>query len=313
MEDVTDQPFRSICKRLGADFVYTEFTSCEALIRDIGRAWQRVKILDEERPICVQLFGSVDTSMVEAVKRLEHLQPDFIDINAGCWAKDVVKRGEGSGLLRDLPNFEKIVKAVVKATSVPVTVKTRLGWDFENIVILDVAPMLENAGVKAIAVHCRTRNQGYKGKADWSWLEKIKKTVKFPVIGNGDVRTGEDARRMFDTGCDAVMIGRGALHNPWIFGQIKHFLRTGEHLPPPSIESRIALCSEHLRKAILQRGPVYGVVNFRKHLSGYLHCIPNGMRLRKELMEFTTQEEIIGRLNRFMEDKEYVLNENLHH
>jgi len=222
MEDVTDAAFRLICKRLGADIVYTEFTSSEALIRDIPRALSKIQISDEERPIAIQIFGGVEESMEGATQKAESFNPDFIDINCGCWVKKHVGRGEGAALLKDLPHFEKIVRSTVNATKLPVTVKTRLGWDADSIVILDVAKMVEQAGAKALTVHCRTRSQAHRGQADWHWLERIKKVVSIPVIGNGDVTTSEDVKRMFETGCDGVMIGRGAITNPWIFQQAKH-------------------------------------------------------------------------------------------
>ena len=240
MEDVTDTAFRIICKRQGADIVYTEFTSSEAIIRGIPQALRKIKIAAEERPVAIQLFGGVETSMAEAAQRAESFGPDFIDINCGCWVKNHVAHGHGAALLKDLPRFEKIVQSTVKATKLPVTVKTRLGWDTNSIVIEDVARMVEAAGAQAIAVHCRTRTQAHNGKADWQWLEKIKKIVTIPVIGNGDVVTPEDAQRMFAIGCDGVMVGRGALTNPWIFRQTKHYLRTGEHLPPVPFEEHIS-------------------------------------------------------------------------
>lgn len=307
MEEISDLPFRMICKRLGADIVYTEFTSCEALIRDVDKAWQKVRIDDAERPVGIQLFGSVADSMAEAVRRLEKFQPDFIDINAGCWARDLVKRGEGAGLLRDIKNFERIAKALVKTTSIPITAKTRLGWDDDNIIVVDVAKMLEQVGVQAIAVHCRTRNQGYKGQAEWSWLEKIKKAVAIPVFGNGDVKTPEDAQRMLATGCDGVMIGRAALQNPWIFCQTKHFLEKKSHLPDVTIKERILLCKEHLDWTVRDRGPLWGVVNFRKHFAGYLKGIAYGSHLRLELMNFKTSAEIHHRLDQFLDAEEYLV------
>ncbi|MCA9407008.1 MAG: tRNA dihydrouridine synthase DusB [Candidatus Omnitrophica bacterium] len=302
MEDVTNLPFRLICKRLGADIVYTEFTSSEALIRDIPRALHKIEVAEEERPVAIQIFGGVERSMEGAAQKAEEFNPDFIDINCGCWVKNHVARGEGAALLKDLPQFEKIVKSTVKATKLPVTVKTRLGWDQENIVILDVARMVEAVGAKALTVHCRVRTQGHQGQADWDWLTKIKKVVSIPVFGNGDVTTPEDVKRMLDTGCDGVMIGRGAISNPWIFKQAKHYLKTGTLLPDPTLEEKIDLCIEHLKLSVKYRGLRYGVVPFRKHYAGYLKGLPNIAQLRSDLMQMVELDQIIDRLHRFVKE-----------
>ncbi len=300
MEDVTDTAFRIICKRLGADIAYTEFTSSEAIIRGIPKALRKIKISDEERPVAIQLFGGVETSMAEAARRAESFGPDFIDINCGCWVKNHVAHGYGAALLKDLPRFEKIVRSTVKATKLPVTVKTRLGWDTNSIVIEDVARMVEAAGAQAIAIHCRTRSQAYTGKADWHWLEKIKEAVTIPVIGNGDVVTPEDVERMFSIGCDGVMIGRGALANPWIFRQAKYYLQTGEHLPAPHLEERVSLCIEHLRLSVHHNGLRDAIIPFRKYYMAYLRGVPRVNKLRQELMQLADLEKIITCLQQFL-------------
>lgn len=300
MEDVTDTSFRLICKRLGADIVYTEFTSSEAIIRGAQKALKKIQVTDEERPIAIQLFGGVEKSMEEAARKAESFKPDFIDINCGCWVKDLVARGEGAALLKDIPRFEKIVRSTVQATKLPVTVKTRLGWDENSIVILDVAKMVEQAGAQALAVHCRTRAQAHEGNADWSWLEKIKKVISIPLIGNGDIKSPEDVQRLFDLGCDGVMIGRAAIHNPWIFKQIKFFLKTKDYLPEPNLRERIELCIEHLKLSVQYKGPKWGVITFRKHYAGYFRGIPNIAKLRAELMEIVELDKIIEHLNQFL-------------
>lgn len=299
MEDVTDMPFRIMCKRLGADLVYTEFTASEAIIRDIPKALKKITVCDEERPVGIQLFGGRDESLAGAARVAESFNPDFIDINCGCWVKNHVARNEGAGLLRDLPLFEKIVRSTVKATKLPVTVKTRLGWDHTSIVILEVAKMVEQAGAQALTLHCRTRSQAHNGFADWDWLAKVKKTVKIPVIGNGDVTTPEDAKAMLETGCDGVMIGRGAIANPWIFKQTKHFLATGEHLPEPTVEERIRTCLEHLKMSVEHELPYNAVIPFRKYYAGYLRGLPNVATLRGELMQFKDYTAIVDRLNQY--------------
>lgn len=302
MHEVTDRPFRLVCKELGADIVVTEFVSCEALIRDIPKTLKKISIGHDERPIGIQIFGSVEGSMESATRKIEALKPDFIDINAGCWTKHHAGRGEGAGLLKDICSFEKIVKSVVKATSLPVTVKTRLGWDDKNIVILEVAKMLENIGVKALTVHCRTRQQGYKGKANWSWLEEIKKVISIPLIGNGDVVNPKDVKKMFEMGCDGVMIGRGALLNPWIFKQSRHFLETGKLLPEVSLKERIDLCLYHLNLSVKLRGDYYGLTDFRKYYSGYFHGIAHAAQLRSDLMKLTDLDKIRDRLDLFLKE-----------
>ena len=302
MEDVTELPFRLICKRLGADIVYTEFTSSEGIIRDIPRIMEKIQICDEERPVSIQIFGGRPEAMAGAAQAIEKLNPDFIDINCGCWVKNHVARNEGAGLLRDLPLFEQIVKATVKGTTLPVTVKTRLGWDDQSIVILDVAKMVEAAGAKALTLHCRTRSQAHSGFADWSWLEKIKKTISIPVIGNGDITSPEDVKNMLETGCDGVMIGRGAIANPWIFKQAKHFLKHGEHMPEPTIEEKIQVCLEHLKLNVQYKGEKYGVQTFRKHYVGYLKGLPNIAPVRSDLMQYLETGQVVQRLQKYLEE-----------
>ena len=302
MEDVTELPFRVICKRLGADIVYTEFTSSEGIIRDIPRIMEKIEICEEERPVSIQIFGGRPEAMEGAAQAVEKLNPDFIDINCGCWVKNHVARNEGAGLLRDIPLFEKIVKATVKGTKLPVTVKTRLGWDEESIVILDVAKMIEQAGACALTLHCRTRSQGHNGFADWTWLEKVKKVVSIPIIGNGDINSPEDAKAMLETGCDGVMIGRGAIANPWLFREIKHFLKTGTYLPEPTVEEKINTCLEHLRLNVTHKTEKYGVQTFRKHYVGYLKGLPNITVVRGDLMQCTTFAEVEHRLKRYLND-----------
>ncbi len=309
MEDVTEMPFRLVCKRLGADLVYTEFTSSEALIRNIPKALRKIAVCEEERPVAIQLFGGVETSMEDAAKLAEELHPDFIDINCGCWVKNHAARGEGAGLLRDLPRFAAIVRSTVKATNLPVTVKTRLGWDADSIVILDVARMVEQCGAQALTIHCRTRSQGHRGFADWSWLEKIKKAVSIPIIGNGDLNTPEDVKRILETGCDGAMIGRGAIGNPWIFRQTRHFLRTGNLLAEPTLKEKLDLCVEHLKLSVAHKGERDGVLTFRKFYAGYLRGLPNIAKLRSELMQLNAFSDVVAALNRFLDEHSRFLHE----
>ncbi len=285
MDDVTDIPFRRICKQLGADVVMTEFTSCEALIRSIPKSLARVKIEDEERPVGVQLFGSRVESMQQAVDIVSRFRPDFIDINCGCWARNHAQRGEGAALLKDLPLLERILAAVVKTSPVPVTVKTRLGWDQNSIVILDVARIVEQAGAQALTIHCRTRNQAYKGNADWRWLGEVKKSISIPVIGNGDVQSAPDVRAMLDWGCDGVMIGREAIIHPWIFKTARHYLETGQEAAAPSPAERFELCLQHLTLAEQYKGPRWGTMHLRKHFIGYIRGFPEAAHIRATLFK----------------------------
>ena len=291
MEDVTDAAFRSIAKKLGADILYTEFASSEALIRNAVKTVDKIQISQTERPVAIQIFGGLPSSIEGAVRISEKLSPDFIDINCGCWVRKVAFRGEGAGLLRDLKKLESVVKAAVSATKLPVTVKTRLGWDEKSIVILEAARIIEQAGAKALAVHCRTRDQGYKGFADWSWLEKIRKILSIPLIGNGDVRTPMDVKRLFETGCDGVMIGRAAVSNPWIFNQSKYFLKTGDLLPQPDLKERIEICLEHLGMILKVKGKA-GFKIFRKFYGNYLKGMPEIAPLKLKLYEAGSFEEV---------------------
>jgi len=302
MEDVTDLPFRLICKRLGADIVYTEFVNSDGLVRGSRKTKQKMLFLEEERPVGIQIYGGDFASMEGAAHMASELNPDLIDINCGCWVRDVAMRGAGAGLLRDLPRMEKIARTVVGASTVPVTLKTRLGWDASSIRIVEVARMCRDAGIAALTVHCRTRDQGHKGAVDYSWIPRIKEAVDLPVIVNGDIVTPDNVQEVFAaTGCDAVMIGRGAVINPWIFRQAKHFLATGEHLPDATVEERVALLKEHLRLSVEYKGERAGVIELRKHYAGFLRGMPHVSRIRMELMQFTEAAPILEHLTRFLE------------
>ncbi|MBF0594701.1 MAG: tRNA dihydrouridine synthase DusB [Candidatus Omnitrophica bacterium] len=302
MEDITDLAFRLICKRLGCDITVTEFTAAEALIRHIPKALKKIEVLDEERPVGIQLFGSRPEALKEAAAIAEQLNPDFIDINCGCWVKNHVARLEGAGLLKDLKLFEAVVRATVSGTKLPVTVKTRLGWDDNSIVIMDVAKMIEDCGAQMLTLHCRTRSQAHRGFAEWSWLEKVKKSISIPLIGNGDIITPQDVKTMFETGCDGVMIGRGSVANPWIFQQAKHFMATGELLAPATFKDKLAVCIEHLKLSCQVKTCRKPVVAFRKHYAGYLNGMPNISRLRSDLMKIEDLDSAIERLNAFALD-----------
>ncbi|MFP4501614.1 MAG: tRNA dihydrouridine synthase DusB [Candidatus Hydrogenedentota bacterium] len=304
MEDVSDVPFRLLCKGQGADLVYTEFTNCEALIRNVKDAQRKIELHPDEHPVAVQIYGSAEESMTQAAERATWAAPDFIDINCGCWVKKVAKRGDGAGLLRDLGKFKSVVEAVQRGTHLPVTVKTRLGWDHESICILDVARMLEDMGVSALTVHCRTRAQGYTGQADWDWLPRIKEASGIQLIANGDITEPEHVKHLFDMGVDGVMIGRGAITSPWIFRHARHYLETGEKLPDLTLRERVTMCLRHLKDQAAYRGERRGVITFRKHYSGYLKGVANIAQLRKELMAFEEVAPIEERLWAFVEEHE---------
>ena len=271
MEDISELPFRLICKELGADLVYTEFVNAEGLLREDPngprRSFHKLRFLEEERPLGIQLYGAASLSMEKATEIASAQNPDIIDINCGCWVSNVALRGAGAGLLRDLPQMKKIVKRVIGATHLPVTVKTRLGWDQDSIRIVEVANMLEDVGVQALAIHCRTRAQGHKGAVDYEWIPKVKEAVSIPVILNGDVVSPAIVQEAFDrTGCDGVMIGRGAIAHPWIFREAQHYLKTGELLPAPSLKERAELCIKHVRLAIDHDGGKYALIGMRRPL-----------------------------------------------
>lgn len=271
MEDVTDPAFRLLCKRFGADLVYTEFVSADALIRSVKRTEQKLTILPEERPVAIQIYGRDIPTMVEAAKIVEQACPDILDLNFGCPVKKVAGKGAGSGMLRDIPKLLAITREVVKAVNIPVTVKTRLGWDDNSKIIVDLAEALQDCGIQALAIHGRTRAQMYTGDADWTLIGAVKNNPRMhiPIIGNGDVTTPQRARECFDRyGVDAVMIGRGAIGRPWIFEEIKHFLTTGDTLPAKSYAFQAAIIKEHIERSIEWLDDERrGIVHSRRHLA----------------------------------------------
>jgi tRNA-dihydrouridine synthase B len=302
MEGVTDISFRLMCKRMGADIVYSEFVASEAIIRDVQKSLNKMKIIEEERPAAIQIFGSRDDAMIESAKIAESFRSDFLDINFGCWVKKVVNNNSGAAFLKNPKLMGEMAKCVVKAVTTPVTAKTRLGWDSNSINILEVSKILEDSGVAAITIHCRTREMGMGGLADWSWIKKVKDTVRIPVILNGDIKTPEDSLRAFETtGCDAVMIGRAAVGNPFLFRRTKALLITGITPPEPDIDERINACLEHLHLNIELKGYPRGLFEFRKHYSGYLKGIRNASALRQRLVLMDSFDEIQSTLYEFAE------------
>lgn len=305
MEDVSDPPFRLLCKRLGADLLYTEFISSGGLVYGAGGSHQKLDFYDAERPVGIQIFGGEVGQVREAAAIVDAAGPDLIDINFGCPVKKVVCKDGGAGILRNLPKMEAITAAVIEESTRPVTVKTRLGWNDQSIRIIEVARMLENVGVQALAVHARTRSQMYKGDARWQWLRKIKEEsgISIPLIGNGDATTPEKIEAMFEeTGVDAVMVGRGAIGNPWIFRDLKVFRETGEVPPRPNWEERMAVVAEHLTLKCEWLGERKGVLEMRRMYGGYFKGFRNASRLRMLMMEEETRDGALEVLLNFRED-----------
>ncbi|MCE6990494.1 tRNA dihydrouridine synthase DusB [Dyadobacter sp. CY323] len=295
MEDVSDPPFRAVCKENGADLMYTEFVSSEGLIRDAAKSLQKLDIFEYERPVGIQLFGSDVETMGSCSEIASRVNPDLIDINYGCPVKNVACRGAGAALLQDVPKMVKMTEAVIKSTHLPVTVKTRLGWDENTKNVLDVAERLQDIGIKALSIHGRTRVQMYKGTADWSLIAKIKENprIHIPIFGNGDVDSPEKALEYKNRyGVDGIMIGRATIGNPWIFNDIKHYLKTGERLSPPTMEQRVDVCRRHLEFSIRWKGPVAGVFEMRRHYTNYFKGMEHFKPYRMRLVEAMTFEEL---------------------
>ena len=287
MEDVSDPPFRALCKENGADVVYTEFISSEGLIRDAAKSIQKLDIYEKERPVGIQIFGANMESMIQSVEIVEASKPDIIDINFGCPVKKVVSKGAGAGILKDIPLMVKLTEAMVKKTNLPITVKTRLGWDQDSIHILEVAERLQDVGCAAISIHGRTRAQMYKGEADWTPIAAVKNNPRMhiPVFGNGDVNTPEQALKMRDEyGIDGAMIGRASIGNPWFFNEVKHFFKTGTHMEPPTIEQKVAAARRHLEMAIDWKGELLGVLETLRHYTNYFKGIPNFKPFRTRMV-----------------------------
>lgn len=297
MEDVSDPPFRALCKEQGADVVYTEFISSEGLIRDAAKSLHKLDIYDRERPVGIQIFGANLESMLRTVEIVEKSNPDFIDINFGCPVKKVVSKGAGAGILKDIPLMVKLTEAMVKHTHLPITVKTRLGWDNDTIYIREVAERLQDVGTQAIAIHGRTRTQMYKGEANWQPIADVKNNARMhiPIFGNGDVDSAEKAIIMRDKfGLDGAMIGRASIGNPWFFRDVKHFFKTGEHAEPPTLLERVETAKRHLQMAIDWNGEHAGIFETRRHYTNYFKGIPNFKEYRLKMVTSDTKEEVFA-------------------
>ncbi len=305
MEDVSDPPFRELCKQHGADLMYTEFISSEGLIRDAAKSVQKLDIFEYERPMGIQIFGYDINSMREAAEITAQAGPDIIDINYGCPVKKVACKGAGAGILKDIPKMVRMTEEIVKSTDLPVTVKTRLGWNEESKYIVDVAERLQDVGIKAISIHGRTRKQMYKGEADWSLISEVKNNPRMhiPVFGNGDIDSPEKAKMMKERyDVDGMMIGRASIGYPWIFNEIKHYLQTGEKLNPPTLEERIAACKQHLQRSLEWKGPVLGVVETRRHYTNYFKGMFGIKEYRKKLVTTDEPERLFEILDEISEN-----------
>ena len=304
MEDVTDIAYRRLCKELGADVVYTEFVNSDGLIRSNKKTEKKLEITESERPVGIQIYGGNLEPMIEAAKIAESKNPDLIDINAGCWVKKIAHRGAGAGLLKDPPYMQKMVESIVKVVNLPVTVKTRIGWDESTINIVEVAKRIEDAGASALTVHCRTRGQGHSGEPDWNWIPKVKEAVKIPVALNGGVFIAEDVKRAFkETNADAVMIARGAIDHPWIFREAKTLLE-GMESKVVSSRERIHTALKHLRYGLEIKDAKAAIIPFRKYYSGYLKGLDNSHKVRQELMKLTEYAPIEELLLNYLHELE---------
>ena len=297
MEDITDPSFRYVCKHFGADLMFTEFVPSEALIRNIEKSIRKLTFTDDERPMGIQLYGHNIEAMVESAKMVAQTNPDIIDINFGCPVRKIAMRGAGAGMLRDIPKMVQMTAEIVKAVDIPVTVKTRLGWDDASKNIVDIAEQLQDTGIKALTIHGRTKVQMYSGKADWTLIGEVKNNPRMhiPIIGNGDVNTPEVAKEMFDRyGVDGIMIGRAVVGHPWIFAEIRHFLNTGEHLPPLNLQQKVEIAKLHFLKSLEWKGERQGLFEMRRHLSTYFKGLPNFKEMRLKLVTSTDITEILA-------------------
>ncbi|MFC2466323.1 MAG: tRNA dihydrouridine synthase DusB [Capnocytophaga endodontalis] len=304
MEDVSDPPFRRLCKMHGADMLYSEFISSEGLIRDAIKSRQKLDIFDYERPVGIQIFGGDEEAMALSAKIVATVNPDLVDINFGCPVKKVVSKGAGAGVLKDIDLMVRLTKAVVNSTSLPVTVKTRLGWDEQSINIEEVAERLQDVGISALTIHARTRSQMYKGHSDWSYIAKVKDNPRMhiPIFGNGDIDSPEKALEYRNKyGIDGIMIGRAAIGYPWIFNEIKHYFATGELLPSPTIADRVEAAKNHLLWSVEWKGERQGVVEMRRHYANYFKGIPNFKEHRHKLVTLDASEEVVKALDNVLE------------
>jgi len=304
MEDITDPSFRYLCKYFGADMVYTEFVASEGLIRDCQKSYKKLQLFDFERPAAIQLYGHQIDSMVAAAKMAEEAKPDFIDLNFGCPVKKIATRGAGAGMLRNIPLMLEMAEAIVKAVNTPVTVKTRLGWDDDRKIIVQLAEQLQDKGIAALTIHGRTRMQMYKGEADWTLIGEVKNNprMKIPIIGNGDIKDAESAKAAFDKyGVDAIMIGRATVGRPWIFKEIKEYLEKGKVMKPLTIQEKVEIAKLHLKKSIEWKGEPRGIFEIRRHLSNYFKGLPHFKETRMKLVTSLDVNELLKTLDHVAE------------
>lgn len=295
MEDVTNPPFRKFCKKYGADWLYSEFVSADALVRSVNKSLKKLTIDDSERPVTIQIYGRYIDSMVEAAKIVEEVRPDFIDINFGCPVKRVAQKGAGAGMLRDVPLMVEMTNQIVKAVNIPVTAKTRLGWDSDHIIIEDIAERLQDVGIQALAIHGRTRAQMYTGESDWEPIRRVKENprIKIPILGNGDINSPEKAKEAFEKyGVDGVMIGRATIGRPWIFRQIKHYFETGEILPELPVSEQIAIIKEQILLSVDWLDEVRGLLHMRRHMAAMFKGLPHFRDLRIQMLQAPSIEEL---------------------